>query len=141
MKHLIAVVLVLVFSVTVPAQISPADAAKIRTLIAEKAALEKEKAELTRQLTFWKDGAKNWESLFLAEKHRADNVQAERIEELRKATVELKISTAVLRQQVLSDRQYIERLEGRVKSLKRQRLYTGIIGFATGTAFGSRLNF
>ncbi len=137
---LIALIIILC-GVSFAQDIDPSDAAAIRTLIAEKQALQKENTELTKQVSAWQEQAANWQKLYESEKQRADVVQGERIEQLRTAYIETDKANALLKQQIEFDKDYIGRLESRIKSLKRQRLYMGVVGFGAGVAVGGRIRF
>lgn len=119
------------------------DVKNVRRIIADKEfyktrteTLESEKAEAELS-------ADNWKSLYEREKYRADVVQENRINEVKKAyeasRTALDKSEAVaaqLRAQHAEDKDYIGRLEFRVNKLKSQRLTFGLTGAATGAGAG-----
>ncbi len=131
------------FSVAIQAQTvdDPEDLRKIRILLAQKASLEAEVKELNRQKDAWQRQAREWRKLYEAEKDRADVVIGAQVDALKQSNAQLRLAQETLRQQIARDKEYIDRLERRVSSLKRQRLIFGVVGFAAGTAVGSRINF
>lgn len=116
-------------SVAFSQTITPADAAKIRKLEADKESLERRLADTEASRDRWKKSAGDWKSLAQSETDRADRVQAGRIDN-RGAQI------TVLERQSARDKVEIDRLNRRISSLKRQRWIVGAVSFAGGAATG-----
>ncbi len=86
-------------------------------------------ANLERSEAAAKASAKDWESLYLKEKDRADRVQGGRVEELTKANTELHAQTT-------ADRQKIGELTAENISLRSGRKWWFGVGAAIGAVGG-----
>ena len=117
------------------------DVKTLRKMAAENTSLKAECAELRAQLDGWKTSAGNWQKLYESEKQRADNVQGEVINNLEKAIKNKDSAIDLQRQQIQSDKDYISSLEGKVRSLKKQRWKIGAIAFTFGNAAGSYIGY
>lgn len=97
---------------------------------------KKEAEEAKRQSAEWETSAKNWKSLFEAEKLRADNVQAQALKECDASKVDLAKANFQLHRQADEDREKIGNLQFDIRKLKANRKWVFTAGFGTGLAIG-----
>jgi hypothetical protein len=112
------------------------DVRQIRELIVDRDYWKARAAEAERQSAGWQKSSANWQSLYEAEKSRADGVQEKRIAELLASNAELGKANAVYKLQAADDRQKIGEQEFTIRKLKRERKYYFAAGFATGFTAG-----
>jgi small-conductance mechanosensitive channel len=113
----------------------------LRKIVAENESLKAECEELRRQCTEWKNSANNWQSLYEKEKFRADEILTQSNKNFEEAVKTQKFALNLQREQLLADRDYINSLEHKVKSLRKSSLRNSVISFGGGAAIGGFLGF
>lgn len=134
------------FSFAQAQDIKPDDAEAIRKIIAERNFYKSQAEENANQRDEWKRSSAEWKTLYESEKSRSDTVQEDRITELKTALLakdnaiaDLSKANELYKQQINTDKAYIDSLEARNKSLKRQRWYFAGVGLTIGLVGGSRI--
>lgn len=134
-----SILLLLLFTVPSFAQnvtISLADLQTFRKAIADAKFWEDTANDKGKQVAAANESAANWQKLYLSEKDRADRVQGGRIEEVKDANVDLKLSVAKLEAQADRDRDKIAQQNADIISLKSSRKWYFGGGIVTGAAAG-----